>query len=135
MAKVSGRNFLLKVGVGGSPVTVASMRSTSITVNGETVDSTDKDSAGMRELLAGGGVANVSVSASGLLSGNAQATDFMAKVIARSVDPYTVVFDNGDTLTGNFQMTSFQADGQYNDAQTFSLQLESSGAVTITPVA
>ena len=135
MAASKGSSFLLKVGTGGSPVTVASMRSTSFSVGGETVDATTKDSNGMRELLAAAGVASYSVSASGVLAANAQATDFIGKVVARSIDPYTLIFDNGDKLEGNFQCTKFDASGDYNGEQTYSLTLESSGAITLTAAA
>jgi len=133
MAAQLGRSFTLKVGVGGTAV--AAMRSTSFAVNGETVDATTKDSAGMRELLAAGGSASMSISASGLLSANAQATDFVAAVIARTLATYELTFDNGDKISGSFQVTNFQAGGEYNGEQTYSISLESSGALTVTPAA
>jgi len=133
MAAMLGRSFTLKVGVGGTAV--AAMRSTSFTVNGETVDVTTKDSAGMRELLATGGVSSMSISASGILSANAQATDFVAAAVARTLATYEITFDNGDKISGSFQVTSFQASGEYNGEQTYSISLESSGTLTVTPAA
>lgn len=135
MAASKGRDFVLKVGVGGTPVTVAGMKTTSMSINGETVDVTTKDSAGKRELLASAGTSSMSISASGLLSANAQATDLIAKAFAMSIDPYTLVFDNGDKIEGNFQLTSFESSGEYNDVQTYSIKLEGSGTMTLTPVA
>lgn len=132
MALSKGKNLLLKVGTGGSAVTIAAMRSTKFVINGETVDATSKDSAGMRTLLADGGVAKLSVSATGLLSGNAQATDFIAKALARSLDSYRIEFDNADVIEGSFQLTSFEVAGDYNGEQTYNLSLESSGALTVT---
>jgi TP901-1 family phage major tail protein len=129
-----GRDFLLKVGTGGPAVTVGAMRTTRFTVNGEAVDVTNKDSAGWRELLAGAGKASVTVQASGLLSGNAQASDFVSRVIAKSLDAYTVIFDNGDKLEGSFQCASFEAAGEHDGEQTYSLTLESAGAITLTAV-
>jgi len=129
-----GRSLLLKTGTGGSAVTVAAMRSTRFTVNGETVDATSKDSNGMRVLLADGGVAKVSISANGLLSGVAQSTDFISRTLARSLDSYRLEFDNGDVLEGSFQLTSFDVTGDYNGEQTYALTLESSGSLTLTTV-
>lgn len=131
MAAQLGRSFTLKIG----STAIAAMRSTSFTVNGETVDVTTKDSAGMRELLAAAGVASLSISASGILSANAQATDFVAAVVARSLATYELTFDNGDKISGLFQVTSFQASGDYNGEQTYSASLESSGALTVTTAA
>ena len=113
-----GRTLLLKTGTGGAAVTVAAMRTTRFTVNGETVDATNKDSAGMRTLLDAAGVAKLTITASGLLSGSAQATDFITKTLNRSLDSYRLEFDNGDVIEGSFQ--------------TYSLTLESSGTLTLT---
>lgn len=127
-----GRTLLLKLGTGGSAVTVAAMRSTRFAVNGETVEITNKDSAGMRTLLDGAGTAKLSVNASGLLSGSAQATDFISRTLNRTLDAYRLEFDNGDVIEGSFQCVSFEATGDYNGEQTYSLQLESSGSLSVT---
>lgn len=129
-----GRNFLLKLGTGGGAITCAAMRTTRFTVNGATVDVTNKDSAGWRELLAGAGTASVTLSAAGLLSGSAQATDFVSRAMSRSVDAYTLIFDNGDKLEGNFQCASFEASGDHDGEQTYALTLESAAAITLTAV-
>ncbi len=127
-----GRTLLLKLGSGGSAVTVAAMRTTRFTVNGETVEITNKDSAGMRTLLDGAGTAKLSVNAAGLLSGSTQATDFITRTLNRTLDAYRLEFDNGDVIEGSFQCVSFEAAGDYNGEQTYSLQLESSGSLTVS---
>lgn len=127
-----GRDFLLKLGTGGGAITCAAMRTTRFTVNGEAVEVTNKDSTGWRELLAGAGKASVSIGASGLLSGSVQATDFIGRAMSRGVDAYTLFFDNGDQLAGNFQCTSFEAAGEHDGEQTYSLTLESAAAITLT---
>ena len=134
MAISKGRALLLKVGSGAGAVTVAAMRSTRFQINGETVDATSKDDNGMQRLLSEGGTARVSVSASGVLSGSAQAAEFVNRTLNRTLHPYRLEFDDGDVLEGSFQMTSFEALGDYNGEQTYSLKLESSGAVTVTAV-
>lgn len=127
-----GKNLLLKMGTGGGAVVVAAMRSTRFSVNGETVDITNKDSNGMRTLLDGAGVAKLSISATGLLSGSSQSTDMISRTLARSLDSYRLEFDNGDVIEGAFQLTSFEAVGDYNGEQTYSISLDSSGALTPT---
>ena len=67
MGVEKGSAFLLKVGNGNVPATyetVAGMRTTQLSVNGEAVNITSKDSGGWRELLSGAGVRSVSVSGS-----------------------------------------------------------------------
>ena len=55
--------LLLKINTTGSTyVTVGGLRSTSISLNDEAVDITTKDSAGVRNLLARGGVHYISMS-------------------------------------------------------------------------
>ena len=59
MSAERGSAFLLKVGNGAStPVyqTVAGLRTTQLSINGELVAITSKDSGGWRELLSGAGV-------------------------------------------------------------------------------
>ena len=73
MAAERGSAFLLKLG-GGSPVsyaTVAGLKTTQLTINGDAVAITNKDSGGWRELLSGAGVRWVSVAASGIFTGSA----------------------------------------------------------------
>lgn len=127
-----GRTLLLKTGSGGSAITVAAMRTTRFTVNGEVVDATHKDSAGMRTLLDGAGVAKLTISAAGLLSGQAQSTDFITRTLNRSLDAYRLEFDNADVIEGSFQLTQFEVAGDYNGEQTYSLTLESSGALSVS---
>ncbi len=57
MAIENGSAFLLKIGDGATPPayrTVAGLRTTQLSVNGEAVNVTTKDSGGWRELLSGG---------------------------------------------------------------------------------
>jgi TP901-1 family phage major tail protein len=134
MPAQKGRDLLLKLGSGGGAVTVAAMRATRFALNGDIVDATNKDSAGWRELVAGGGKATMSITAAGILSGSTQATDFVNRTAARSLDQYTLVFDNGDTIAGSFQCSNFEASGEHDGEQTYALTLQSSGALSVTAV-
>lgn len=74
MAIENGSAFLLKVGNGAAPPvyqTVAGLRTTQLSVNGEAVNVTTKDSGGWRALLSGAGVRSVSVSTAGIFTGSA----------------------------------------------------------------
>ena len=73
MTAQKGAAFLLKIGDGASPPayeTVAGLRTTQMSINGDSVVVTHKDSGGWRELLSGAGVRSVSVSAAGLFTGS-----------------------------------------------------------------
>jgi TP901-1 family phage major tail protein len=68
---------LLKVGDGGLPpvyATVAGLRTTQLSINGDAVVVTNKDSGAWRELLSGAGVRSVSVSGAGVFTGSVAET-------------------------------------------------------------
>lgn len=132
MAAEKGSGFLLEKGTLGAEVTVAGLRTTSVTINGETVDVTNKDSSAIRELLAGAGVASVSISADGVFQDDTQITAMRTAVLAQTIDPYVITYESGDTISGNFQCTSFENAGDFNGELTYSVTLESSGTITIT---
>lgn len=129
----TGRTLLLKDGLLVSSTAIAAMRTTSFRIQGDSVDVTDKESPNQhRELLAGAGVTAVSISAAGLLTGNAQTQTLVTRALTRSVDNYRLEFDNGDVLTGAFQLVNFEVVGEYNREQTYALTLESAGELTFT---
>ena len=132
MAVEKGSAFLLKVGDGGSPVawqTVAGMRTTQMSVSGEAVAITSKDSGGWRELLSGAGVRSVSVSAAGVFTGSAAEARVKANALAGVIDDYRLTFEGGETMTGRFLVVRLDYAGDFNGERSYSLGLESSGAV------
>lgn len=132
MAASKGRDFLLKIG----STTLAAMKTTSFSVSGESIDVTTKDStARARELLAAAGVISMSISASGILTASAQFATLLTSLKAGTLDSYTIAFDGGDTIAGSFLVTSLDATGEMNGAQTYSVTLESSGDFTFTAAA
>ncbi len=132
MAAEKGSGFLLGKGTLGAEVTVAGLRTTSLTLNGETVDVTNKDSSAIRELLAGAGVASASISADGVFQDDTQIKAMRTAVLAQTIDPYVITYESNDTVSGNFQCTSFETAGDFNGEVTYSVTLESSSTITIT---
>jgi TP901-1 family phage major tail protein len=127
-----GSAFLLKVGNGGNPVayqTVAGLRTTQLSVNGEAVAITHKDSGGWRELLSGAGVRSVSVSAAGVFTGSAAEARVRGSALAGTIDDYRLTFEGGETMTGRFLVTRLDYAGDYNGERSYTLALESSGPV------
>ncbi len=132
MAIEKGSAFLLKIGNGASPpafTTVAGLRTTQLTVNAETVVVTNQGSGGWRELLSGAGVRSVALSGSGVFTGSAAEARIKANALAGDIDDYRVSFESGDTLTGRFLITRLDYAGDFNGERTYTLALESSGAV------
>lgn len=132
MAVEKGSAFLLKVGNGAVPVayqTVAGLRTTQLSINGEAVAITSKDSGGWRELLSGAGVRSVSVSGAGVFTGSAAEARVRSSALSGMIDDYRLTFEGGETITGRFLVTRLDYAGDYNGERNYSLALESSGAV------
>jgi TP901-1 family phage major tail protein len=132
MPAEKGSAFLLKVGNGAQPpvfATVAGMRTTQMSVNGEGVNVTSKDSGGWRELLSGAGVRSVSVSASGIFTGSAAEVRVKGHALAGTLDDYELSFESGERMRGKFLVTRLDYSGDYNGERNYVLNLESSGAV------
>lgn len=130
-----GRTLLIRDGLTGGSAVIAAMRETSFTINGAAVEVTDKDSPGQyRELLAGAGAVKVTLTARGLLHGNSQSHTLASRCIARSIDNYRLEFDNGDSLSGGFQLTHFEASGSFDGEQIYNLTFESGAALTFATV-
>jgi len=113
---------------------IAKTRSDGISINGEVVDVTNKDSNGMREALSGAGITSVSGSFSGeLLSGvtDADTARIISASINNTVESLKLTTVAG-TFAGNFLITSFSVTGEHNGSQTFDATLESAGVVTFT---
>ena len=135
MAAQKGALFLLKVGDGGGPetfTTVGGLKTASFNINTASVDVTNMSSNGMRELLAGAGIQTMSLSGNGVFTDSAAEETVRANAAANSIDNYQLVAANGDTWQGAFLITSYQRSGNFDGAETFTISLESSGAITFT---
>lgn len=132
MGVEKGSAFLLKIGDGG-PVpafaTVAGMRTTQLSINGDSVVVTNKGSGGWRELLSGAGVRSVSVSAAGIFTGSAAEARLRAHALAGTIEDYELSFESGERLRGRFLVSRLDYAGDFNGERSYTLALESSGAV------
>lgn len=132
MSAEKGSAFLLKIGNGAAPpiyATVAGMRTTQMSVNGEAVNVTSKESGGWRELLSGAGVRSVSVAASGIFTGSTAETRLKSNALGGLLDDYELSFESGERMRGRFLVARLDYAGDYNGERTYTLTLESSGAV------
>lgn len=132
MAVEKGSAFLLKIGNGAAtPVysTIAGLRTTQLSINGDAVNVTNKDSGGWRELLNGAGVRSISVAAAGIFTGSAAETRAQSNALAGLIDEYELAFESGLKLHGRFLVTRLDHSGDYNGERNYTLSLESSGAV------
>jgi TP901-1 family phage major tail protein len=132
MSAEKGSAFLAKIGNGANPPvfsTMAGLRTTQLSVNGEPVNITSKDSGGWRELLSGAGVRSVSVAGSGIFTGSAAEGRIKGNALAGTIDDYELSFESGERMRGRFLVTRLDYSGDYNGERNYALSLESSGAV------
>ena len=132
MAAQKGSAFLLKISNGAVPPvyqTVAGLRTTQLSVTGDSVVVTSKDSGGWRELLSGAGVRSVSVSASGIFLASAAEIQIRGNALNGVLDDYQLSFENGEKLSGRFLVQKLDYAGDFNGERNYTVQLESSGAV------
>lgn len=138
MTAQKGSLLLLKVGDGGTPTenftTIGGLRTTAFSHNNQTVDTTNKDSGAWRQLLDGAGMRAISISGTGVFTNAASEETVRGFAMNNQIKNYKLTFGNGDSMTGAFQITSYQRAGNYNNEETYSLTLSSAGAITFTHV-
>ena len=140
MAAGKGSSFLLKDNSTGTPATMGGLRSTSMTINGEAVDITTKDSNAFissgndkaRDLLQGGGVRSMTISASGVFTDSSTENILRGFAFDGAIQNYDLVFSDGSKISGAFLVTSYERAGEFNGEETYSVTLESSNTITYT---
>jgi TP901-1 family phage major tail protein len=139
MAAQKGSALLLKIGADATAApasdtytTVGGLRSTGISMNDEAVDVTTKDSSGVRELLANGGIQTCSVSGSGVFTDAASETTLKNAFGGANFANFEIVIPDFGTYKGKFMVASLEYTGEHNGEATYSVSLENSGAFAFT---
>ena len=133
MAAQKGSAFLLKISDGASPAvyrTVAGLRTTQMSISGDAVVITSKESGGWREMLSGAGVRSVSVSAAGIFLGSSAEAQIRTNAMSGTLDDYELSFEDGEKLRGRFLVQKLDYSGDFNGERNYTLSLESSGQVS-----
>lgn len=133
MAGKAGKNLLLKVEsptVAGTFITLGGLRSKSISINNEEIDGTNHGSNEWKESLDEAGIRSMSISGSGIFDNSTVLKQAIKDVIAGKHRKYQIIDTDTDMkFEGTFKITSCEFAGEYNAEQTYSLSLNSSGAV------
>lgn len=130
-----GRDAALQISTNGGStyVTVPGVRTTGLTINNNPVDITNAGSpSAWQEMLADGGIQALDVSVDGVMSSGAAFAAFFAHAQNRTVGFYRIAFGNGGGVDFRAVIGSFGETGTYNDAQTFTAQMMSSGVPSFT---
>ena len=134
MAAQKGSAVLIKVGADGSEVTIGGLRSSSITLNDETVDVTTKDSGNNRELLPQGGIQSVSISGSGVFTDAASEETVRAAFGASSFSRFTFIIPDFGDYAGDFQVTSLELRASTTAKRRTQCHLSHQALATLPPL-
>lgn len=135
MAAQLGRNFLLKVGDGGSPAaytTVGGFRTKTFGSSGSIAETTNQDSGGYRDLLSAAGVLSYTFSGSGTFLDDVAFGTVNTNHRARTANDYQIVVTGLGTYEGQFVVTDLRFAGEHDGEVTFDITLESAGNVAFT---
>lgn len=138
MAVQTGQDLLLRLSDGGQPeqfVTVAGIRSRELVLTARPVDATSADSpGGWRELLVAASQRAARIEGRGIFRDSA--SDARVRVAFFSGQParWQVVVPGQGRLTGPMQMTSLSWSGPQDGVASFSVTLESAGALVFEAV-
>ena len=144
MAIFNGTDLILKVSPsdGGADAKLMHSQNVSLSINVDPIDISNKDSAGFRDII--GGQKSFSLSADGLMDFNptdATVTE-VDELTTQMYNRTAVTFDftlattaSGDYYySGSGFITSVEVSGGTEDAPTYSVSIEGSGALTTTTV-
>ena len=135
MAAQKGKDLLLKVDSTGAGafITVAGLRTRSLSFNAETVDVTHTESAGRwRELLAGAGMRHARVHGDGIFKDAASDETVRGIFFDSIIRNWQIVVPAFGTIAGPFQIAGLEFAGQHDREVTFTLALGSAGELIFT---
>lgn len=133
MAAQKGRDLLLKIDNDGAGqfITVAGLRSNTISFNAETVDITHQESAGAwRELLAGAGVRSANIRGAGIFKDEQSDQTVRQYFFDGIVRDWQIVIPDFGAIQGAFQIAALEFGGNHDGELTFELAIESAGELT-----
>ena len=134
MAAQNGKDLLIKIDLTGDGQfeTLAGLRATRISFNAETVEATNLDSGGWRELLAGAGVRSASVSGSGVFKDAEADARARAVFFAGDIPQFQVIIPDFGIVEGPFQIAGLDYAGTWNGEATYEMSLASAGVLGFT---
>lgn len=130
MATQKGKDLLLKMNDGTGYLTVAGLRTKTLSFNAQSVDVTHADSAGRwRELLAGAGVKRANLAASGIFKDAASDALVRQKFFDDVLCDCQLVIPDFGTVAGSFHIGTLEFTGAHDGELTFEITLESAGEI------
>ena len=130
MTAQKGREFVLQIHDGNDYQTVGGFRSNQFSINGSMIEVTNKGSGGVRQLLADGGVVSLSTRGSGVFLDDAYFKMVHDKALAQEHANCRIIVPDFMAYSGDFAITSLEMTGEHAGEITYSISLESAGAIS-----
>lgn len=132
MAKAPGRYHVISKG--GTPI--GGVKVTTLKFSAEPIDVTDKDSAGIMEVLADSASQSFTMSVEGVYKDPILRTIWASPTTSKLLTDLTFKFADAlaaaDTLVGNVFMTSYEEGNPDDGPASFSAEFQSSGSWAFT---
>ena len=134
MAAQKGRALLLKVDQtgGGSFAAVAGLRSKSVALNAAMIDVTNADSPDAWRELIEGGIRTARIQGAGVFKDQAADETVRGLFFNGTIRNWQVVIPDFGVIAGPFQITGLDYAGDHNGEATYTLALDSAGALSFT---
>lgn len=136
MAAQAGKDVLIRMATAAAPsvfATVAGIRTSSVSFNSSTIDITNQGSAGRwRELLDKSGLRSCAISGSGVFLDAATDETVRKHFFDDTTPACELVLPDFGTIAGPFRITALEYAGEHDGEATFSVSMESAGAITFT---
>ena len=127
---ICGKSFLLKDDSGN---TFAMARTTTLSMNNQTVDATAKDTNGWQEFISDCGIKSMTMSLAGIYTNQSYEVTMLQDFMSGVSKEFTIIDGYGNTMVGFFIISDYEQSGEFNDAQLFTATLQSSGVPIYTP--
>ena len=137
MPAQKGRDLLLKIDSTGSNnfITVAGLRSNTLTFNADTIDATSQESAGAwRELLAGAGLKSALIKGQGIFKDASSDASVQNYFFNGTIVNWQIIIPSFGIVQGPFQITSLDFAARHDAEVTFDLALASAGQLSFTAI-
>jgi TP901-1 family phage major tail protein len=137
MSAQSGKDMLLKLDQTGSGafLTVAGLRTRSLSLNAASIDVTDAESAGRwRELLDGGGIRKAALSGKGIFKDQTSDAAIRSLFFSGTIRHWQLVLPDFGIVEGPFQIVSLEFSADHAGEVSFDIALESAGEMTFAAI-
>lgn len=135
MTAYKGSLVLIKIGDGATTenfTTIGGLRTSVLRINRVPVEANTVESGAFRQLLGNAGIQAMRIGGSGVFTDSAAEELFRSYASAGSKNNYQFIFANGSYYSGPFVIVAYERSGDHDDAEHYTMALESASTVTFT---